>query len=413
MSMEYSNEKTEKNSVELLGEAVKNILCGTPSKLPVEDAGAYSKVFLAFNSFVDEIQSANISLKAEETDAESYSAPDANILVVDDSSINLMIFEDLAAPLGSKVESLDSGGKCVQSCKEKKYDIIFVDHLMPEMDGVETFHHIKEDSDSLNKETPIIILTANTDDGAKEEYMKEGFSDYLGKPMKPEKLLSMIKQYLPKELIKASLGEASEGEEKEESPIEKIKAISVLDVDSGMEFAGSEKLYLKVAAEFAETAPSRADKIETLYETMAIREYTIEVHALKSSARLVGAKDLSNLAKEMEDAGNANDMDKIEGFTSKLLADYRELAQRLSEVFAVKKDLKKISDEAISNAVDALMEMVDGFDFDSVDCIMDRLSQYLMPEKFSETYINLKTMVAEVARDDILELLNKYKESCQ
>ena len=72
-----------------------------------------------------------------------------------------------------------------------------------------------------------------------------------------------------------------------------------------------------------------------------------------------------------------------------------------------------MSDEAISNAVDALMEMVDGFDFDSVDCIMDRLSQYLMPEKFSETYINLKTMVAEVARDDILELLNKYKESCQ
>lgn len=129
----------------------------------------------------------------------SVVAPWAKILVVDDVKMNLMVFRNLIKKTQIQVDTANSGAEALKKTKESKYDIIFLDHMMPEMDGIETLRNMKEMEENLNLDTPVIMLTANAIVGAKEEYIQEGFSDYLSKPLECEKLEAVIAQYLPKE----------------------------------------------------------------------------------------------------------------------------------------------------------------------------------------------------------------------
>lgn len=130
-----------------------------------------------------------------------FTAPQAKVLVVDDSKVNLLVFQSLLSYSEMAIDAIESGEECLEYVKQNKYDIIFMDHQMPGMDGIETMCAIKKLEDSLNKDTPIIILTANALKGSKEEYLKEGFHDYLSKPIIPEQLDDMLMQYLPREYV--------------------------------------------------------------------------------------------------------------------------------------------------------------------------------------------------------------------
>lgn len=120
-----------------------------------------------------------------------------NVLIVDDVAMNLKVIVGLLKDSGINIDTAESGQECLEATSNKKYDLIFLDHMMPNMSGVETFHKMNEMEDNLNKDTPVIMLTANAVQGAKEEYMTEGFSDYLAKPVQRKKLEEMIKKYLP------------------------------------------------------------------------------------------------------------------------------------------------------------------------------------------------------------------------
>lgn len=131
----------------------------------------------------------------------SFTAPDANVLVVDDVKMNINVFKALLKRTELNVDSAMSGAEALELIKEKKYDIIFLDHMMPDMDGIETYKHMKELEENPNKDATVIMLTANAIMGAKEEYLSIGFSDYLSKPVQTPKLEKMILKYLPEELI--------------------------------------------------------------------------------------------------------------------------------------------------------------------------------------------------------------------
>ncbi|MBQ4058803.1 MAG: response regulator [Lachnospiraceae bacterium] len=126
-------------------------------------------------------------------------APDAKVLVVDDNKMNLHVVKALLKNSGIQLDLVDGGMQCIASCKEKKYDLILMDHMMPEPDGVETLHLIREDEKNLNCDTEVIVLTANAIAGAEEEYRKAGFADYLSKPVDSAKLEEVLAKYLMNE----------------------------------------------------------------------------------------------------------------------------------------------------------------------------------------------------------------------
>ncbi len=128
---------------------------------------------------------------------ESFHAPNARILIVDDTPVNMTMFRGLLKKTQVKIDTAESGRECLALASKARYHMIFIDHLMPDMDGIETLHHLQEDDDSVNAGVPMIALTANALPGAREMYLKEGFTDYLAKPIEGAKLEQMIRQYLP------------------------------------------------------------------------------------------------------------------------------------------------------------------------------------------------------------------------
>jgi len=396
---------------------------------------------------IGDIKEAGIKChEAEEKYKVLFQAPDAKILVVDDSSVNLTIVEGLLKDTKVLLTLSESGKDAVSLSKEHQYDLILLDHMMPEMDGVETLHHIREDEGSQNRNTKIVALTANAVPGAKESYEAEGFDGYLSKPIEAALLEKSIKDLLNPELIQEPKEEKIEpdvetkpaivednqnsvteetqplvtedakpvdsqstdnkdGENKDDF-LSKISKVKNIFPDKGIEYSGSEALYQKVVGEFVDTGISRAAIIEQYYEQQDYKNYTIQVHALKSAARIIGATKLSQLAMALEEAGNEQNSTKIENATGELLRLYREVVEDLSMIIETKKDLIAIDEDGLKDAFLTIREMAEGFDFDGIDSVMEELKKYEIPDNFKEKYQKLKTLVAEVARDDILLLID-------
>ncbi|MDO5574361.1 MAG: response regulator [bacterium] len=366
-------------------------------------------------------------------------APDARILVVDDTPVNMTMFCGLLKKTQIKIDTATCGRKCLELAAKGRYHIIFIDHLMPDMDGIETLHHLQEDDDSVNVGVPMIALTANAAADAREMYLREGFTDYLAKPVEGAKLEQMIQHYLPQDLILPAGAEAKPADrmtadgnrqpgktvsqtaqEKREqqdteriqgSPAAQLRNISGINVDAGIQACGTEEIYLSVVKEFYPPAEKQAALIEQYFQEKDYRNYTIQVHSLKSSARLIGALVLSEQAKQLEACGNAEDQTTIEAETPALLQTYRIYAGQIRQIFEKPEDeaAKPLMEEKrLREALETLNEVAEVFDFDSADLIMETLSKYRMPESFQESYEKLKTFMAEVARDDIIDLIHGY-----
>ena len=189
--------------------------------------------------------------------------------------------------------------------------------------------------------------------------------------------------------------------------LKKLGTVKDLSVTDGIKNAGSEEIYKKVISDFAGSALSKADDIEMLFEKEDIRNYTIEVHALKSAARIIGYKKLSKLAEALEDAGNANDLVCIKNATGELIKLYRNIAEEIEKAEDDGTEKEPIDDESLKDAVRSLKEFAEVFDFDSVDFVMKELKKYRIPEDFKDKYSKLKTLVAQVDRDAIIELLKE------
>ncbi len=137
------------------------------------------------------------SFQEREKGAKKTFVSTSRILAVDDNAMNLKVIDACLKNTGIQYELVNSGKECLRLTRENKYDLILMDHMMPEMDGIETFHHMQADDKNLNKDTKVIVLTANAIEGAKEEYLKEGFTEYLTKPILSDKFYEMLSRYLP------------------------------------------------------------------------------------------------------------------------------------------------------------------------------------------------------------------------
>ena len=344
---------------------------------------------------------------------EFFHAPDAKILVVDDTHTNLLVIQGLLKQTKIQIDLASSGKEALEKASKKKYDIIFLDHRMPHMDGIETKHALDELEDNPNRKTPVISLTANAIAGSREMYIAEGFTDYLTKPVDSVKLENMILKYLPKELVSKSgdydfVAEAGSDEVdlKEAMAYSELLKLQGINADMAVEKCGSAEFAKNVCIDFYRAIDEKYEKIKRFFEEKDYPAYTIEVHGLKSSARAIGASELSDFAAFLEKCGDEERVDKIESGTPELLELYMAYKDYLAPLL-IEEDSDKpmITEEELNNALASIKELVEASFFDSADDIMKMLDNYRMPEDFAQKYEQIKKKMSAVDRDGLLNIL--------
>ncbi len=356
------------------------------------------------------------------TDVERYHAPDAKILIVDDVEMNLIVATNLLKRIRIGIETAGSGKAAIALCKEKQYDVILLDSMMPEMSGEETMAIIKSDC-PLNAETPIIVLTAHAVKGAREEYLRLGYTNYLSKPLDGIKLEAMLQSYLPdekiipldEEEIVQKEEEIKEEEISEGSVLGRIGQIEGIDLNKGIETAGGEDAYGVICRNFFDTAKMRMGMIKEAFDKSDYENYTIQVHALKSSARLIGAYSFSEKALELETAGREGNIQLIKEKTAGILEEYKWFYYKFEEIFGEEKEEEgetkpPLSEKDLGRSLSEMAELLEAFDFDTAKELFDSLDDYKLPEDFKDMHTAIKTAMAEVDRDTVIKLIQIYNQ---
>lgn len=251
-------------------------------------------------------------LLSQEEYRESFYAPTATVLAVDDNAMNLFVVKNLLKKTKVNVTVCESGKKCLELAKNNHYDVILLDHMMPELDGIETLKLLRAPEFGLDKDTTVIALTANAIVGVREMYLSEGFDDYLSKPIDGVLLEKTLYKYLPKDkIIPAETKVAKPEEEKmQETKTQEVRQASdegtegLIDVAIGRQYSGEdEELYREMLQMFTELYSDNQKAIQSSFEAQDWKNYTIQVHALKSTALSIGGSELSEQAKQSEHAG--------------------------------------------------------------------------------------------------------------
>ena len=256
--------------------------------LPQKIQGSIS---LAEAKKADGAEKATADVMSSAKEAELLYSPKASVLVVDDNDMNLEVFKALLKRTGIKVDTAVSGKECLVKTRCRKYDLIFMDHMMPQMDGIQALHILRAELQNPNRATKVISLTANAIAGSREFYLKEGFDDYLSKPIVSDKLERMLSIHLPEHVMEKKQEEAK-----------------MIDKDSAMIYCcNSDEMYYEMLKVYLTQAKKYVDKLPICYEQRDWENYAIMVHAIKSTSLTIGANQLSERAKEQEMAAKAKD----------------------------------------------------------------------------------------------------------
>lgn len=313
------------------------------------------------------------------------SMPKAEILVVDDYEMNLMVAKNLMKVYDFVPDVVQSGREAITRAEEKEYDVIFMDHMMPDLDGLQTLDILKEQG-YLGSRTKVIALTANAIAGAKEYYISKGFDDYLTKPIDAEALEDMLLKYMPKKKILK-------------------KAISDVKHDRTLTSNDDERQALiKI---FVSTIDESAKKLDEFKEKSDIKNYTIKVHGLKSTARLIGEMSISKKAEALEKAGNAGDWDYIETHHKELIDEYLSIRNN----YEGQKLAKKPLDESdLKDALYSIIEMANVCDFTSTEMVLNTLADYEIPEELDEKLKEIRALLDKLDYEAVASLATQMLE---
>jgi len=355
-----------------------------------------SKIYKPF--FVLSIVSAlkNIALKEEkkyvELENHQLYAPEAHVLVIDDNRMNIRVVEGLMRQYGVQVSYALSGQEGIDMLQSKAYDLIFLDHMMPGMDGIETFHHIRRKQDLYYKEIPIIALTANAIAGAREMFMKEGFTDFLAKPVESSVLHRTLKRHIPlakqrtldeKEQLEA-LKAIDRQKELEREETKEHFVIGDLDIEKGLTYCGSKDNYIEILSSQRDSGQDILRQIEELFKKEDWKNYIIAVHGIKSSMMSIGAVTLSEMAKGLEFAGKREDIAYVKAEHTKMTEEFIRVIKLLEECpyLATKEHVEEVIDKPsiTEEEFDAKLMELENASYDlngeKMHQILDDLSAY-------------------------------------
>lgn len=256
-------------------------------------------------------------------------APKAKILVVDDNKVNLDVAVHLLNHYKINPDVATSGREAIMLINQNYYDLVFMDHMMPEMDGIEATAIVRSQGDGYSKELPIIALTANAIIGAKEMFIEKGLNDFLSKPIEIPELERILTEWLPKQLV--SKNKVPDTKKTAASQISTVN-IPGIDFSAGLAYyAGNKDAYVSVMKTFANSGNTAVTNIQQYFADRDYKNYTIEVHGLKSASLSIGAVSLSQLAKDLEQCGKDNDYKTIAERTPVLIAKYQELLNNIKQ----------------------------------------------------------------------------------
>ncbi|MBQ9140889.1 MAG: response regulator [Lachnospiraceae bacterium] len=341
-----------------------------------------------------------------------YIAPEAKILVVDDNEMNRKVFKSLLKQTRMQVLEAEGGIACLEMVKQHAFHIIFLDHMMPEMDGIETLHALREQK--LCGDIPVIMLTANAVVGAKEQYLKEGFHDFLTKPIMPDKLDGMILQYLPKELVQK--GEYSREPVQDVGEVT-LPALEEFDFSYAMRVLKSQELLQKTLIDFHGFLKSLEEKLSILLEGIeedtVLQSYQIEVHALKSTAAMVGALLLSKLARMLEVAAAEQNRERIRALHPILLEEIEKHRQRIGELLPRE---EKPQIEIVTEALPYLGMLKAGLeneDYNTVDFVFAEVNKYQYPAQIQLKIDGLAEQIMNLEAEAAVETVEEREKMMQ
>jgi len=329
----------------------------------------------------------SFSYSANESIATRFTAQNARILIVDDIDTNLKVARGLMLPYKMQVDLLLSGAEAIEAVKANDYDIVFMDHMMPEMDGIEATKHIREMGKT---ELPIIALTANAVSGVKEMFLSNGFNDFLSKPIDIVKMNAILGKWLPKEKQEKTETKTIDTNGSKDAEVK----IDGVDAKKGIAMAGGNiEIYMEVLATYRKDGIKKIDEIKECLETDNYNLYTTYVHALKSASASIGAFDLSEMAKALEAAGKQQDLAYIKQHNSEFLNTLKIILDNIGKV--LKKDEPKgpVDFEALKTGLNKLKEAIGLFDPDAIDEAANALQAFKQVEGVED--ILQKTLVGK------------------
>lgn len=315
---------------------------------------------------------------------------DAHVLVVDDNNMNIRVVEEMLLAYNIKVTKAVSGKEALEKITSMDYDFVFMDHMMPEMDGVECLHKIRQKSGTYYHNVPIVALTANAVAGTRESLLKEGFNDFLEKPIERSVLERVIKRNLPENKVIEKNWKNEEKEENKEKTkevndvqlhwLEKLKNFG-LDVKSAIVYCCGEEAYYKILQGYCEEGKKLEEQLIHLHEIKDWKNYTITVHGIKSAMRSIGAVTLSELAKDLEMAGKREDINYILEHHEEMMKVYKEFFSWLkhSGIFKESPETENTQEEKVrAEEQEKLKEIKEEFwelDDEDFDSILEKLEE--------------------------------------
>ena len=376
------------------------------------------------------------TLEAESHDGKSMICPGVKVLVVDDEPMNLMVARGIFKDYQMDVSTAESGRKAISMCESEDYDLIFLDHMMPEMDGIETLKGLRKLHTENSKVCTIIAFTANAVSGAREMFLQEGFDEFISKPIEPLELMRILRkvlpassiQYVDKEVKSSKKLESAEkkdvptasdedvkeihegleanglttGEENADSRMSQLEAAGI-HTNSGIGYCnGDIDFYIELLTSFVSGAGHKESELGQFFEKEDMDNYAILVHALKSTAKMIGADSLSENAKQAEAAAKNHDLEYITQHHTELMTQYQQVVQSICGILGIGEDSQKNEEEKETREItkEELVNQLKDLK-DSLDYFLEEKSLEVISSMDGEAYpgVSVEDFLNDIKKD--------------
>lgn len=342
-------------------------------------------------------------------------------LVIDDSKVERNYLAGLLDRLGVETDTAESCSEGVNQCTEKLYDILFIDYFMPDADGVHALKEIRSSEEGMNTATPAVAVGTADSVLGDDFFLMQGFLNYLEKPVRFDMLHASLLLYLPEEKRREiQVGTVVREAEQSSVPPEALipdwlESVEELNTKEGVKNCGTEDGYMSALTIFYNSIDKMSDEIQGYYTSGNWTDYTIKVHALKSSARIIGLAELSELARQLEAAGDAKELDFIHDNTDRLLSWYRSYKQKLSRLSDgaenEAEDERPLAEpDFLEDAFSSLEEFAGQMDYDLVEMVINSVGEYRLAPEDKEIYDAVNDAFMSLDWNGIKSAAHRYIE---
>lgn len=357
-----------------------------------------------------------------------FTAPEAHLLVVDDNAVNRRVFAQLLKATQMQIDEASGGEECLELVRKKAYDLIFLDHMMPDLDGITVLHKMREWKDYPCQSTPVVVLTANAVTGAREMYLNEGFQNFLSKPVNPEKMEKMIMELLPKEKViygqaQGGVLEEKTGEKTEEAVLPELEGI---DWNYAKLYCRDIAILKDTVNQFYQMMETEAAQLESFLEQLglsadtdsqALGQFRIKAHSMKNSAAMIGAVSLFGVAKMLEYAARDGKIDEIKNIAPVFLQEWGKMKEILKPIVQTENPNEKKEEpdyELTKEFLRLLRNAIEEMDVDAADEIIRQLKRFAYSERImTEVMENLCMAVTNLDEEQVVIWTDKFEQELE